>query len=290
MCGEIGHEVQRGAGPRWRAGRALSAAGLVAGLLALASASPASAEVVVSHAAKSGELRDGRLILRGVSGRAGYVTDAGRSGTTSVRRMHQRAFPPGKPAIGTLHIAGSGGGQEPAFRLSKPRYDASRRIVSYKARALQGTSASSTVARSSALPAPRRFGAASLSILPHPSLASGGGGGHDCIMQVGVTPGGGAANLRLQSSANWDTDVWTMAPPSDILVADKATMESQGGLWRGCGFSTVWESLGATITVAVSWPWNDAPTTSCTVSGVNRVHCNRDDVSVIGWDIVGGPG
>ena len=275
-----------------RVGRALSAAGLAAGLLvaALAGASPASADVVVSHAAKSGALRDGRLILRGVGGRASYVTDAGRSGTTAVRRMHERAFLPGKPATGTLHIAGSGGGQEPAFRLTKPRYDASRRVVSYKAEPLRSASAAGTVARASALQAPRRFGAASLSILPHPSLAAGGGGGHDCIMQVGVDPGGGAANLRLQSSAKWDTDDWSMAPPSDILVADKATMESQGGLWRGCGFSTVWESLGATITVAVSWPWNDAPTTSCTVSGVNRVHCYRDDTSVIGWDIVGGPG
>ncbi len=233
---------RRGVRRRWRAGAALSAAGLAAVLAAgLAGASPASAEVVVSHAAKRGELRGGRLILHGVSGRVSYFTDAGRSGTASVRRLHRRVFLPGKPAIGMLHVAGSHGGREPSFRLSKPRYAASRRTVSYKAKPLHITPVSSAPARASSA-APRRFGAASLSILPHPTLASGDNGGHDCelLLQYPLNSQDGA--LDLTSRDKWDTDTWGAEPPYRMNELSDALITSEGGLWRGCGFHSLTRS------------------------------------------------
>ena len=78
---------------------ALSAAGL-------ASASAASATIVLTHPAKSAELQGGRLTLSGVSRRASYVINSGRSRTISVKRLHRRFLPRGLPATGTLHAAG----------------------------------------------------------------------------------------------------------------------------------------------------------------------------------------
>ena len=39
-------------------------------------------------------------------------------------------------ATGTLHVAGHRGGDELTFKLSRPRYNAARRTVSYKIRRL----------------------------------------------------------------------------------------------------------------------------------------------------------
>jgi hypothetical protein len=90
------------------------AAGLLAA--ALAGASWASATMVVTHSAEGGELRDGRLILRGVSGRATWATNAGRSGVISVRRLHRRVFPARKP--GAVPALGQAGHAE-AARLGR---------------------------------------------------------------------------------------------------------------------------------------------------------------------------
>ena len=102
----VGTFAQREGRSRWRTARARRATAvvvvLVAGVLAAAaaSASLASAAVIVSYSAKSGELRGGRLIMGGVTGRARYVTDAGRSRTMSLGRLHRRVFLPGKPPTG----------------------------------------------------------------------------------------------------------------------------------------------------------------------------------------------
>ncbi len=287
-----GHEGQRGTGPRQRAGRTLNAAGLAAGLLAVAlvSASPASAGVEVSHAAESGALRDGRLILRGVSSRASYVTDAGRSGTTSVERLHRRVFLPGKPATGMLHIAGSRGRREPVFRLTKPRYDASRRIVSYKAEPLRSPSAAGAIARATALQAPPQFGAASLSILPHPSLGSGSGG-RACEVQIENAGSPHSETLNRQSFSKWDTDDWLGGdePPWQINANRATIVGSVGSLFRGCGNETVWQASTwdgktATLTVDVSWQWRDSmPTTSCTSTDPSFYQCVRSDNTIIRW-------
>jgi hypothetical protein len=42
-------------------------------------------------------------------------------------------------------------------------------------------------------------------------------------------------------------------------------MESDGGLWRGCGFQVVYVGVGETYTIVLSWPRSaSAPTTTCT--------------------------
>jgi hypothetical protein len=140
---------------------ALAAALLVAGP-ATAAAAPGDATVFV-QSGKSGKLGGGRLVLGGVSGRASWATNTGRAGVISLRRLHRRLIPPGKPATGTLHIAGQRGGQEQAFRLSRPRYNPARHTVAYRAKPLRGRRA----ARAAGF---RRFGAASLSIIPHRTL------------------------------------------------------------------------------------------------------------------------
>ena len=143
-------------------GRSLRVAGLaivVAGLVAAPAQAGTGYATTFTHSAKSGELKGGRLMLRGVGGRVTYVTNAGRSGRLSVRRLHRRVIVRGRPATGTLHVAGLRGGDEPVFRLSRPRYNAARRTVSYRAKSLSKRR----------LPGRGvRFGAASLSIVPHP--------------------------------------------------------------------------------------------------------------------------
>jgi hypothetical protein len=290
---------QKGDRSRPRVGRAVSAACLAAVLAAgmLASASPASADIAVSHSAKGGELRGGRLILRGVSGRVSWwhVTDANTSGTESVRRMHRRLFLPGTPPTGRLHIAGSRDGDEPTFRLSKPRYNASRRTVSYKAKPLRSKPLSRAAAHAAALRAPRRFGAASLSIVPHPTVASGDNGGNDCQVEVdNPLGGGGYGDLDLQSSSKWDTDDWdpTQTPPAVIQSGSDEHYESMGGLWRGCHNETVWVNTPFTgpatiITIDVTWPWTQLPTSTCTVSNPQAYQCIRSDRDgIIRWRVL----
>jgi hypothetical protein len=95
------------------------AAGLLAAGLAGASSASASAATMVTQSAKGGVLKDGRLTLRGVSGRVTYVLNPGRRGTLSVRRLHRRLFLPGGPrrarctwratAAGTSRASGSAG-------------------------------------------------------------------------------------------------------------------------------------------------------------------------------------
>jgi hypothetical protein len=100
---------------------ALAAALLVPAVPATAAAAPGDATVFV-QSAESGKLGGGRLVLAGVSGRVSFATNTGRAGVIPLRSLHRRLIPPGKPATGTLHIAGQRGGQELAFRLSRPRY------------------------------------------------------------------------------------------------------------------------------------------------------------------------
>jgi hypothetical protein len=144
---------------------ALAAASLAAAAPATAAAAPGDATLFV-QSAKSGKLGGGRLVLAGVSGRVSWATNSGRSGVISLRRLHRRLIPRDKPATGTLHIAGQRGGRELAFRLSRPRYNPARHTVAYRAQPL----AKRRAARAAGFRRPRRFGAASLSIIPHPTL------------------------------------------------------------------------------------------------------------------------
>jgi hypothetical protein len=155
----------------WRAGAAaglaaVAAAGLLAAAPAGAKAPPRDAVVFV-HSAKSGELGGGRLTLHGVSGRVTWAHNSGRSGVMTVRRLHRMLFSP-KPttATGTLHVAGHHGGDELTFKLSRPRYNAARRTVSYKIKRLGNGRLPGRAAQAAG--AARRFGPASLSMVGAP--------------------------------------------------------------------------------------------------------------------------
>jgi hypothetical protein len=260
---------------------------LAAGIFAAAmrSASAASAATMVVHSAKSGELDGGQLTLHGVSGRVTYAIGSGHSGTMSVKRLHRRLFPPRKPAIGTLHVAGHRGGDEPTFRLSKPRYDAARRTVSYSVRPLANKPLPSGAADAAGFRTPRHFGATSLSIVPHPTLASGSNGGNDCEALIENIGGFQAADLELASSSQWDTDNWAASPPSTIEINRSADVESDGALARGCSFTTTWtRDVGgttpvATITITVTWPWGDLPSSTCDIDNPQpqALQCTRHD-------------
>jgi hypothetical protein len=262
----------------WRAGRPVRLAGLAvaaAGLCALVPATASAAgATLVTQSAKSGELQGGRLTLRGVSGRVTYVLNTGRRGTLSVRRLHRRLFLPGLPATGTLHVAGYRGGDEPSFRLSKPRRNAARHTVSYRAKRLDHKPLPRRAVRAAGISRPpRRFGAASLSIVPHPRLTGGDNGGNDCSTTVtNNTP------FLFQASAEskWDTDNWNPGIPfQHYLDGDGSviTWESDGGLWRGCSNSGSWTIVpdpynqnppSATVTASTTYPWTDPFSNTCT--------------------------
>lgn len=287
-----GSVKQRDDRSRCQATRAAAlAAVLIVGVLA--SASLASAAVIVSYSAKSGAFHAGRVTLRGVSGRARYVTDAGRSGTVSLRRLHRRVFLPGRPPTGVLHIAGRS--HDLTFRLSKPRYTGSRRTASYAVKPLAGTSR---------LRAPAEFGDASLTILPNRGPGGGGGGlgsaangpglgdngGNDCEMVVSTSLNTDVGNMSLVSDSQWDTDDWITAPAFGIADGGQAFMGSEGGFLRGCGMQAVYSGgIGTpvTVTIDLSWQWHGPITTTCTVSVPSLYGCFRDDSDVIGWRVYG---
>jgi hypothetical protein len=150
-----------------RTGAAVSATGLAALVAAgLLAAAPASAQPAAggaptfTHSAKRGEFRGGRLVLHGVARRVRTEYQDGRTDRVLVRRLHARLFAPGKPATGTLRRRG---GKKAALRLSRPRYNAAKRTVSYRARPLGNSSV------------PRRFGRASLAMVAHPQVMLGDG-------------------------------------------------------------------------------------------------------------------
>jgi hypothetical protein len=206
--------------------------------------------------------------------------------------VHQGVFLPGRPATGMLHVAGHRGGDEPAFRLSEPRYDAARKTVSFRAQPLDHKSLPGRGAHATALAGTRTFGAATLSVIPHQTVAPGAGGGNTCeaYMQDDIDellPG-----LVPQSYSAWDSDTWG-ALPSAISHDESENWISEGGLWRGCSNTVVfaWNQNGpihreGTFTINVTWPWGQLPTTTCT--STNPVYtCRRDDLNgTIQWTLV----
>jgi len=89
----------------------------------------------------------------------------------AIEGMHRMLFSPTTPeATATLHVAGHRGGDEPTFKLSGPRYNRVRHMVSYQAKPLDKKSLPGRAARRAQ--AARTFGAASLAIqgAPQPSV------------------------------------------------------------------------------------------------------------------------
>jgi hypothetical protein len=172
------------------------AAALAAALCSLAPTTAASAQSGVGssvfvHSARSGELTGGRLTLRGVSRRVTAISSDGRSGVVSVTRLQSRLFLPGQPVTGVLHVAGFRGGDEPTFSLTQPRYNASRRTVSYVAKRLNTRHLPRRGAGAAQSSTPTQFGAASLSM-----AAPVGDGGNDCETSVGTPTSGGPSSRR----------------------------------------------------------------------------------------------
>jgi hypothetical protein len=187
-------------------GRRFRVAGLVGAFTAaLVAVAPMSApaepggERVFTQSAKGGELRGGRLILRGVSGRVTWISNRGGAGTVSVRRLHRMAFGQGQPATGTLHVAGNRGGDELTFRLSKPRYNRARHTVSYRAKPLDNKRLLGGGGR--------KFGAASLTIVPAPQA------GLSCTTAVVNQTG---HTLTLVSASTGPDNAWFGPPPASI--------------------------------------------------------------------------
>jgi hypothetical protein len=286
--------------------RSLTLAGLVVLAAGLVVAAPAQAgtpyATTYTHSAKSGELKGGRLTLRGVAGRVTYATNAGRSGRVSVRRLHRRVIVPRRPATGTLHVAGHRGGDEPVFRLSRPRYNAARSTVSYRARRLNKRRLPGLGAR-----ARRRFGPASLSIVPHPQMMGGASGGNSCVttLQTLSDDAFQASSAPLSGNQSWS---YTNIEPDGSIIGPVAYYPSSI-VWEtdgdkpgdGCSNTVTWEDVtgggpneGATIEITTSWEGGATKGTyTCQPSRMNLISCCPVSVSKTGapvWTLVDDPG
>jgi hypothetical protein len=199
-----------------RSGAALLAAMAVSGLLATTASGaqpPSGGATMFTHSAAGGELRGGRLILHGVSGRVTWAHHSGRSGVMAVKPMHRMLFKPNTSATGTLHVAGHRGGDELTFKLSRPRHDPAHRTVSYKAKPLGNGRFPRRAALAAA--ATRQFGPASLTIqASQPSVRvdqtiyACGDPGETCwgtISVSGLNPGGPVTlTAPFQPGGQWE--------------------------------------------------------------------------------------
>jgi hypothetical protein len=202
-----------------------------------------------------------------------YV-NSGRAGIVPVRRLHRRFFLPGRPATGTLHVAGYRGGDEPSFQLSEPRYIAARQTVSYRAKRLDKK------------PLPSgEFGAASLSIVPNRHLTGGNEGGNDCQMTFTHNLGGGwTIQLAPNGASTWPNDDWNPAPdPTAVYQQDAVVMwEADGHLATGCRTVVVWNvyppintpGTGGTVTFVMEWDWGSNNVQYSCTSTSPDVHCD----------------
>jgi hypothetical protein len=275
---------------RWLRGVGLVAlaAGLSAATPATAAAVPGGATVFV-QSAKSGQLGGGRLVLAGVSGRVSWATNSGRAGVISLRRLHRRLIRPGKPATGTLQIAGQRGGQELAFRLSRPRYNPARHTVAYRARPV----AKRRAARAAGFQRPRRFGAVSLSIIPHPALmGTSPQGGPTCSVTINNQSDRDltATNSDFQLVGTWrPVPPLRTAPPLLIKQGGQATWEAVGTVGGRCLNAGTYTLVGIG-TVTFSMDSSDPSGASCEAlaypANYPCVQMSRSGTDVV-WQLVG---
>jgi hypothetical protein len=265
-----------------------AAAFVVAGLLVVAVAGAAAASAggrMFVHSADSGQLKGGLLTLRGrgIGPRVTWVHGSGRSGVISVARMHRRLFERGKrPATGVLRVAG----RELALRLSRPRFSASGHWVRYRAKRLAKRRRAAPASQAAF---PRRFGAASLSLVSDRRV--GDITGEACPMEIDNNTG---SELWVLSASKWDTDNWTIQI-IDPRVQDGEFdfgWESVGAFGRGCGNTVVFQvvddpSVTVTVNTTAQWWYIGVPDTSCTVSSA-AYSCYQIGTPPV-WDIVKGP-
>ena len=258
-----------------------------AGLFMLAPAAGAASvgsAVVFTHSAKSGELGGGRLTLHRVRRRVTWASNGGRSGVVRVKRMHSVLFSPGiTSAIGTLHVAGHRGGDEPTFRLSRPRYNASRRIVSYRAKPLNNKRLPGRGARK-----PPTFGAASLSLLDTPQVSRP-------LTQTCLTTvaNGTGSNLQVTKADQQSSDSWTNQVSVGTVVkpGDSISWASTGGGldWDHC-FTDINLQVGdTTFDVYTVRGANGFSINRCSPSkSTSPFSCQQTTQGQAGWTITGG--
>ena len=257
----------------WFSRRVAALLAVAAGLLVVAPATvpaaPGGATMFV-HSAKGGEFRGGRLLLRGVRRQVTWVTNGGRSGVVSVRRLHGRLFARGRPpATGLLHIAGPRRGRRVPLRLSRPHYSASRHRVSYRAVRLNTGRRRGRVAGALGL---RRFGAASLSILGAPAVLGGTSGGRNCAAEIVNHT---AYDLEVVSSSKLASDVWDPEIRPGVVaehLTGLSSWRSDGGPSLGCSNTVVWKFADnpalpspppGEFTITTTYPWTGPFSNSC---------------------------
>ncbi len=217
------------------------------------------------QAADSGTFRHGLLTLRGVSHQVAWFTDRPQrdSGTVSFRVFRRSLFS-GKQAApnAALDLAGKGLGGVAALRLRNPSFDPAKGTLTYRVKRLKNVSGNLDhyVGRLSKRSLPSSFGAASLFI--DNAL------GNSCYTTV---IDAGDFGLVTASSSKWSTDSWNPSLPSDFGIGqgDSWSWGSQGGAFRGCSNSAVWNMYaGATGTVSFTTtnPWTGSNTFDCAVS------------------------
>ena len=276
----------------------LAGVGVAVAVLVALAAGRADAGSVYVHSARSGEFAGGRLTLHGVGRTVTWVMSGAGTGVAPIGLVRKQLFSRKGSATAVLGISGPPRARKFALRLSGLRYSAARGTVSYRARRLTKR----TGAARAGAAVPRRFGAASLSVVPGSSLGgsglgtpppgaspvgSGGNGGNDCATRfANLTDGefnGPKAHgnpIQILSEQQWDTDNWDPNPPSDLIFPGSADVNftSDGGWLRGCEQSTVWHFVpecfvdsgcgpSGTFTISVEWDWRwDGPRFSCTSS------------------------
>jgi hypothetical protein len=251
--------------------RLVGVAVMVASVVALVPAT-ADAGTMFVHSARGGVFAGGRLTLHEIRRNVTWYTATGHKRVASISVANKRLFAHASTATGSLNLGNRRRGQAFALRLSKPLYSAARRTVSYQAKVIGR-------AKSATTRVPRSFGAADLSVISERSPSLRDNGGNDCGYQVwNPSPGN---DLDQVSASKWDTDDWAPPPPSKIALNTEPLIESEGGLWRGCHNETAWRAgtwTGAPIiTIDVTWPWTQLPTTTCTVSRPDLYACYRAD-------------
>jgi hypothetical protein len=248
----------------------------------------AHAATIFVHSAKSGELAGGRLTLRGVGPNVTWTTSDGRSGVVPMALAHRRMFAPRAPATGTLHVAGHRGGDEPTFRLSRPRYNASRRTVSYRARPLNHKGLPRRAPHTAGIPRARRFGAASLSVVPHTTVTDR----VNCytLFQNQTTTAFQTGTSTKGPTDGWDTGWHRPVTGAFIRSFGGDAWETYGEAADGCGNSVTYKIVGTsdTITFAMSRDGSGFSNT-CTSTNPQFVCRNQEnEAGYAEWDVVSG--
>ncbi len=263
---------------------AVATAGLLAAAGATASGPLAGATLVV-QSAKRGGLQGDQLTLRGV-GRSVRWKRSGRprqSGIVSFKLVERQLFSDNAALTADLHVAGQRG--VVALRISRPRYSARRGTVSYRVKRLGQRSV------------PRRFGAASLSIVL-PRVVGGSYGDHSCQTEVQDNTAYGLQPIR---SSKGDLDVWALESPPAAAIGqgDVTSWESDGALFKGCTNSVVWKFVpdpnslhpptppSGTVSFTTTYPWDGLPSYACTSSypGVQCKQTYATKDGVVDWEL-----